>query len=865
MEKYCPKCFKKYPPETERCAEDGSYLVTPMDRDLTGEVLDDRYTVIERIGRGGMGVVYKAEQYLIKRIVALKVLRREIVQDETAVKRFLNEARAIATLDNPHTVTLHDFGVTRDGLLYYTMELLKGCPLSRIIRDEAPMDHVRAADLILQACRSLDEAHEHGILHRDIKPDNLFVEKKAGSSTGMTAGREVLKVLDFGIAKLLGEKSGDSVTQTGMIIGTPQYLSPEQALGNPVVPASDLYSLAIVLYEMLAGRPPFLDETPMKTMWAHVRDPVPPLTTINPKVQVPRSIEAFLAKALEKDPGDRFRTAAEFAQALDQAVQEHAQQPMTVPLQPLSADQAGVRLRTQAMLQTGDAGMGPGTRRGTAPAGEPPREPTARFDSAVRAELDALKHGGQVANPESAARREATPAPNIRSSTAHRTGAGSPASTVNPELPVQGDRWTPGAAVMEETGHVRRPAARLWMVAGVVALLVLAAGALAILAFWKAGSPPAETAAERAVRQESGKGVGRSGPEAVETPAEPQPATPQAAASAVQPGSTESSASPPSSDLLNAEAQARLKAEEDARRLAEELERTKAQAAAERLAEMEARLKVEENLRKLAEERVRLEAEVAAGKIAEAEARLKVEENARKLAEEEARLKSLAEREGKLNGKPRSAALKEADKEAPSKGGPALTANPPEVKVATDQRFDDKKKAEEEARLKAEALAWKKSQEEARLKAEADARKKAEEEARTLSTQARKKAEKEAEARAAQARKKAEEEARALSAQAKAEAEAEAVAKAEAQAIERAEREAREREEEEARLDAEAEALALKVEQLLNKAEAAAEDGKYDSCIKLLTEALKLDPGNSWATDTIKECKEKKELQDLKL
>ena len=341
MEKYCPKCFKKYPPETERCLEDGSYLVSPMDKDLTGEVLDERYTVLERIGRGGMGVVYRAEQQLIKRIVALKVLRRDIVQDESAVKRFLNEARAIASLDSRHTVTLHDFGVTKDGLLYYTMELLKGRPLTRIIRDESPVDHVRAAGLLLQACSSLEEAHEHNILHRDIKPDNLFVTVRKG--------REELKVLDFGIAKLVGDASMDTVTRTGMIIGTPQYLSPEQALGNTVVPASDLYSLAIVFYEMLAGKPPFIDDTPMKTMWAHIRDPVPPLRESNPEVQVPRSIEAFLTRALEKEPGKRFASTAAFAGALRKAVEDHDASPETVSLPPLSTNDQGLRVRTQVL------------------------------------------------------------------------------------------------------------------------------------------------------------------------------------------------------------------------------------------------------------------------------------------------------------------------------------------------------------------------------------------------------------------------------------------------------------------------------------------------------------------------------------
>ena len=216
-EKYCPRCFTKFPSSLKKCPKDGQHLVCLMERDLTGEVLDDRYTVMGLVGRGGMGVVYKAEQHLIKRIVALKVLRREVVQDETSVKRFLNEARAIASLQNPHTITLHDFGVTHDGLLYYTMELLKGNPLSMLIKNEAPIDYQRAAGFIIEACDSLQEAHENNILHRDLKPDNLFVIKRWD--------KEHIKVLDFGIAKLVGDTSMETVTKTGMVIGTPRYLS----------------------------------------------------------------------------------------------------------------------------------------------------------------------------------------------------------------------------------------------------------------------------------------------------------------------------------------------------------------------------------------------------------------------------------------------------------------------------------------------------------------------------------------------------------------------------------------------------------------------------------------------------------------
>jgi serine/threonine protein kinase len=338
MEKYCPKCFTKHTQATGTCPHDGSALVSSTDKDLTGEILDDRYTILERIGRGGMGVVYRAEQQLIKRIVALKVLRRDIVQDESAVKRFLNEARAIGSLDSQHTVTLHDFGVTQDGLLYYTMEMLKGRSLAQIIREESPIEHVRAAVLVLQACRSLEEAHESNILHRDIKPDNLFVTVKKG--------RERLKVLDFGIAKLIGDASVETITRTGMIVGTPQYLSPEQALGNPVVPASDLYSLAIVLYELIAGKPPFSGETPLKTLWAHIRSPLPPFSKSNPKVRVPTSIQAFLTRALEKEPGKRFQSVPAFADALKRAVEDHDASPEIVSLPPLSTTDQGLRIRS---------------------------------------------------------------------------------------------------------------------------------------------------------------------------------------------------------------------------------------------------------------------------------------------------------------------------------------------------------------------------------------------------------------------------------------------------------------------------------------------------------------------------------------
>jgi len=246
MDRYCPKCFNKYPDSVEKCPEHGIPLVSPVRKDIIGTTIQDRYVIKRRIGEGGFGVVYEAEQMIINRRVALKVLKPEIVSDESAVKRFLNEARAMATLRNPHTITLYDFGVTQDGLLFYTMDLLEGQPLSRILKREGPMDFRRVLGLLLQCCESLDEAHERGILHRDIKPENLFISRDRKNE-------EFLKVLDFGIAKVAGDQSMASVTRTGMICGTPAYMAPEVVMGDAASPASDMYALGVVLYEMLAG------------------------------------------------------------------------------------------------------------------------------------------------------------------------------------------------------------------------------------------------------------------------------------------------------------------------------------------------------------------------------------------------------------------------------------------------------------------------------------------------------------------------------------------------------------------------------------------------------------------------------------
>jgi len=337
-ERYCPQCFESFPPAVDRCPEHDCALVSFADQDLVGKMVD-KYKIIGRVGKGGMGVVYKAEQEVLQRIVALKVLNREVVRDKVGVKRFLHEARAMASLRNSHTVTLFDFGATSEGLLYYTMDLLEGEPLSRIIKREAPLDHRRAADLVLQCCESLEEAHDNEILHRDIKPDNLFITKDK-------KGNEILQVLDFGIAKLKGDPSMESLTKTGMVCGTPEYLSPEQVMGNEPSPSSDLYSLGIVFYEMLAGKPPFKASTPMKALLKHLNEIPEGLSEKNPDVEVPKALEEFILTCLAKSPADRCRSVPEFREALQNALEQHDLAPETATLPPLSTSSAGMRVIT---------------------------------------------------------------------------------------------------------------------------------------------------------------------------------------------------------------------------------------------------------------------------------------------------------------------------------------------------------------------------------------------------------------------------------------------------------------------------------------------------------------------------------------
>ena len=681
-EKYCPKCFKRFASSLEKCPTDGQHLVSLMERDLTGEVLDERYTVLGLVGKGGMGVVYKAEQALIKRIVALKVLRREVVQDETSVKRFLNEARAIASLENPHTITLYDFGVTRDGLLYYTMELLKGTPLSRLIKREAPLDYRRAVGFILETCGSLQEAHESNILHRDLKPDNLFIIKRWEE--------EHVKVLDFGIAKLVGDTSMETMTKTGMIVGTPQYLSPEQALGNPSVPASDLYSLAIVLYEMLTGSPPFLGDTPLKTMWKHLQEQAPPIHVKNPNIEVPKSIDLFLRRALQKEPGKRPQTALAFRKALEKALNEHDAAPETVALRSLSATENGVRIITEPLEAQKPGG--------------PPSLPSQESALAPTAAQERPARDKEMAKPDSTKSEEKTP------DAAEKEQPESFAVQVATVL-------TPGIGTQALMRDVRGGNKKM-----VLAGIAIAVVAIALLAVWQpwagGGKEHDESKAERIVAG-GPDNVAPSGSASLpitQPDVSAQPDSSLAATAAdihmdtartpTEPASTVASGTGGAAAVEDEAKAEPGKAEETVAVTAtadESLEKVKQEADKEEAAE---------KARAEAEEKAKAKAEKLAEGKAEQERR-KAEEVARRAAERKAKEKADAGHRARADKEKKLAEKNAAEQKTKS-----------EAEAEAEKKAKAKARAKAEARARAEAEAKKKA--EARKKAEAETRKKAE-------------------------------------------------------------------------------------------------------------------------------------------
>ncbi len=281
-----------------------------------GQTIDGRYLVERRLGTGGMAEVYGCEDLQLGRHVALKVLHENLAEDPDVVARFRRESQSAAGLQHPHIVSVFDRG-DWDGIPYMAMELVDGVTLKDVIRDQAPLDPVKSIDQISQVLDALRYAHKRGLVHRDIKPQNVLVGPDGD-----------LKVADFGIARAVDDLQ---MTQTGMIVGTAHYLSPEQASGQPITTSADLYSVGVVLFEMLTGRMPFDGDQPVAIALKHVNEDPPALSIVNP--DVPADLEYVVLKSMAKQPEDRFEDAEEFIAAL-QGVRHRIVSGAPVPAQP---------------------------------------------------------------------------------------------------------------------------------------------------------------------------------------------------------------------------------------------------------------------------------------------------------------------------------------------------------------------------------------------------------------------------------------------------------------------------------------------------------------------------------------------------
>jgi serine/threonine protein kinase len=279
-----------------------------------GKIVDGRYKVIEVIGRGGMGVVYRVEHLRMGKIAAMKVLHRDLAGDAEVVQRFEREASAVSKLHHPHTVQVFDFG-TANGALYLIMEYVRGLDMAHIISRDGPMAWSRAAPLLAQICGGLQEAHDLGIVHRDLKPENVLITRTAG-------GRDYAKVLDFGLAKLEQRREPTSATDRQQIVGTPYFMSPEQIRGDNVDARSDIYSFGALMFELLTGEHLFTGSTAVGVLTKHLTaDPDAPSNRA-PKLGIDPRVDQVCLKCIAKDPDARWQSANELAEAIEEIYSE---------------------------------------------------------------------------------------------------------------------------------------------------------------------------------------------------------------------------------------------------------------------------------------------------------------------------------------------------------------------------------------------------------------------------------------------------------------------------------------------------------------------------------------------------------------
>jgi serine/threonine-protein kinase len=337
MTKKCPRCGKEYENANTLCPVDGTVLEKADDDDpLLGQTLADKYRIEELINEGGMGAVYRATHVLMDKTVAVKVLHPALAADDKIVARFSREARAASRISHPHALSVTDFGEDKGGVVFLVMEYLNGETLKEVIRKEGPMPLPRTVEIIRQVCGALEAAHSEGVVHRDLKSDNIMLIDVGGGDWA--------KVLDFGIAKITEKVGQDpALTAPNLIIGTPQYMSPEQCSQAAEIDSrSDIYSLGVILYELLIGHVPFTGESPTAIMMKHLQEPPP--SVLEERKDLPASVGRVVTRAMAKRPEDRYQTVSELTEDFTAAAADKPAAAAASTTGPASSDRSTNRI-----------------------------------------------------------------------------------------------------------------------------------------------------------------------------------------------------------------------------------------------------------------------------------------------------------------------------------------------------------------------------------------------------------------------------------------------------------------------------------------------------------------------------------------
>jgi serine/threonine protein kinase len=369
--KLCPTCGAEYADDQKFCPRDGTALRSTAQGGLVDSIIADRYHIEKKLGEGGMGAVYLGEHVKMGRKSAIKVMSPAMAADPDAIARFNREAANAARINHPNVCQIYDFGETADGTIYLAMELIEGESLGDVLEREGRLPMPRAIAILEQTADALQAAHDLGIVHRDLKPDNIMLARGRG-------GAETVKVVDFGIAKAMSGEEGQQVTKTGLVVGTPEYMSPEQLSGDKLDGRSDIYALALVFFRCLTGTFPFQAESTQEMMIKRLTDDPLPLNVAEPGASYPNALQRVLDRALARMPADRYASAVQFAADAAAAARGMPAQPTAgvaeAATQLLSAGAAATTL-PPTQVRTSEKRPLPGAAPRTPTTPQPPPSP----------------------------------------------------------------------------------------------------------------------------------------------------------------------------------------------------------------------------------------------------------------------------------------------------------------------------------------------------------------------------------------------------------------------------------------------------------------------------------------------------------